>query len=304
MTSKTEFLLSTKGLANIPESESRNDFEFIVGNSHYRCPSLIADFLSPLLCRLHSVDETIRSFRISTKDNDSQFGDFVRLGRGFPFFVTDSNRSFLISVCAELENRELHKFLIVSSGGEVSSSNVVERMNSLERLGDDLDSEIAFVASHFFEISSSDLSSLSFLAFAEVAQHSDLKLASDDSLFELICERIPSDSRFFDVLQFVRFEFLSVANFSKFVDFVCKSFHCFTISHWASLRSRLLLPASPPLPKDRCSKPPHRDFGEARTSQVCTPSAVKWARGLPRQFLVISNLFITPYADCLPVLHS
>jgi hypothetical protein len=70
-------------------------------------------------------------------------------------------------------------------------------------LGYNLDSEIAFAASHFFEISSSDLSSLSFSAFAEVAQHSDLKLMSEDSLFDFVCERIPSDSRFFDILQFV-----------------------------------------------------------------------------------------------------
>jgi hypothetical protein len=145
--------------------------------------------------------------------------------------------------------------LVGSSGGEVSCSNVVERMNSLEHLGDDLDSEIAFAASHFFEISSSDLSSLSFSAFIEVARHSDLKLVSEDSLFELICQRIPSDSRFFDVLQFVQFEFLSVANFAKFFDFVCKSFNCFTISHWASFHLRLLLPLSLPLPNGRCSKP-------------------------------------------------
>jgi hypothetical protein len=62
MASKTEFVLSTRGLANIPESESRNDFDFVVGNSRYHCPSLIADFLSPLLCRLHLADETIKSF--------------------------------------------------------------------------------------------------------------------------------------------------------------------------------------------------------------------------------------------------
>jgi hypothetical protein len=94
MMSKTKLVLSAKGLAHIPESESRNDFEFIIGNSRYRCPSLIADFLSPLLCRLHSVDETGRSFRISTKDEYSQFSDFLNLGRGFPLFVNASNRSF------------------------------------------------------------------------------------------------------------------------------------------------------------------------------------------------------------------
>jgi hypothetical protein len=257
MASTIELILSTKGLAIIPESESRNDFEFLVGNSRYLCPSLIADFLSPLLCRLHSVDETLRSIRIATKDDHSQFGDFIHLGRGFPLVVTDANRSFLISVCAELENRELHKFVVVSSGSDISCSNVVERINSLEGFGCDVGAEICFAASHFFEISSSDLSSLSFSAFEEIARHADLKVSSEDSLFEFICEHISSNSQFFEVFQFVRFEFLSVANLTKFFDLVCGFFDRFTISHWASLRSRLLLPVAAifPLPSGRGSLP-------------------------------------------------
>jgi hypothetical protein len=200
MKSETEFVLSASGLANIPESESRNDFEFVVGNSRYRCSTLIADFLSPRLCRLHSIGETIRSFLISTKDDFSQFEDFLKLGRGFPLSITDSNRQFLVSICAELENREFQKFLFVSSGGDLSCLNVIARMNSLEGIYGDLSAEICFAASHFFEISSSDLSSLNHSAFIEVVGHTDLKLASEDSLFELICERISSDSHFFDVL--------------------------------------------------------------------------------------------------------
>jgi hypothetical protein len=85
------------------------------------------------------------------KDEDSQFGDFVHLGRGFPLIVTDQNRPFLISVCAELENRELHKFLVISSGGEVSCSKVIALMNSLNCLGCHLCSQVSFAPWHFFE---------------------------------------------------------------------------------------------------------------------------------------------------------
>jgi hypothetical protein len=118
----------------------------------------------------------------------------------------------------------------------------------LEEICEDLSSEIDFLALHFFEISSSDLSSLSHSALMEVVRHADLKVSGEDSLFEFIYERLSSDSRFFDVLQFVRFEFISAANFGKFFDLVCSLFDGFTISHWESLRSRLLLPVCPPPP--------------------------------------------------------
>jgi hypothetical protein len=82
-----KFVISASGLANIPQSESRNDFEFIVGNARYRCSLFVADFLSPLLCCLHSVDGTVSSIRISTKDSNSQFGEFLSLGRCSSLFV-------------------------------------------------------------------------------------------------------------------------------------------------------------------------------------------------------------------------
>jgi hypothetical protein len=71
-----KFIISASGLANIPQSESRNEFEFIVGNARYRCPSFVADFLSPLLCHVHAVDGTVPSIRISTKSPIHNSGNF------------------------------------------------------------------------------------------------------------------------------------------------------------------------------------------------------------------------------------
>jgi hypothetical protein len=74
------FALSANGLAHIPFKESRNDFEFIVGDAIYRCPSLIADFLFPRIASLHSIDHTMTSFVIETADHDHKFAEFLSLG--------------------------------------------------------------------------------------------------------------------------------------------------------------------------------------------------------------------------------
>jgi hypothetical protein len=44
--------LSVHGLANIPMIESGNDFEFVFAESDYRCPSIVAGFLSPKIADL------------------------------------------------------------------------------------------------------------------------------------------------------------------------------------------------------------------------------------------------------------
>jgi hypothetical protein len=56
--------LSTNGLSHIPIKESTIDFKFIVGDATYCCPSWIADFISPKIAVLHSIDNTVMSFRL------------------------------------------------------------------------------------------------------------------------------------------------------------------------------------------------------------------------------------------------
>jgi hypothetical protein len=131
----TQFILSARYLANIPASKSRNDFEFIIGDDHYFCSQFIADFLSPLICRLHSADEMVSSFRFSAKDNHSEFGQFLSLGRGSALMVTESNLLFLAAVCEELENLEFYQFLVQTVKSDVLCSNIVGQINSLERIG-------------------------------------------------------------------------------------------------------------------------------------------------------------------------
>jgi hypothetical protein len=103
------------------------------------------------------------------------------------------------------------------------------------------------------------LGSPSLCAFSEVAPHAGLKFACEDSLFELICGQIPSDSRFFGVLQFVRLDLHSVAKIVKSFGFVCTSFD------WTTVRTGYCSgEVSPLIPNRLCSKPPpdfpHRSF--------------------------------------------
>jgi hypothetical protein len=127
-----QFILSARGLANIPASESPNNFEFVAGDDHHFCSSFVADFLSPLIWRIHSADETASSLRISAKGDHSEFWQFLSLGRLSAVTVTGPNLLFLAVVCEELENLELCEFLVRTVKGDVSCSNVACRINSPE----------------------------------------------------------------------------------------------------------------------------------------------------------------------------
>jgi hypothetical protein len=85
-------------------------------------------------------------------------------------------------ICAELRSRELEKFIIATPPGGISIAGVVERLCLLEGNCEDISGEISFAASHFFELSSSDLSLLSFTALTAVIRDASLRLSSEDSL--------------------------------------------------------------------------------------------------------------------------
>jgi hypothetical protein len=99
--------ISSRGLRNLPTApgyDNRNDFDFIVNGRHFLCPSLVADFLSPRVARLHTIDSTHDTLTISTNDPDNNFPSFLALGQGGDLRFLSANRDFFLSICADLEN--------------------------------------------------------------------------------------------------------------------------------------------------------------------------------------------------------
>jgi hypothetical protein len=64
--------LSARGLADVAVRDSSDDFTFIVGDHRYRCSSSVAQFLSPRVSKLQSIDATI--------SDDPQVRSSLRVG--------------------------------------------------------------------------------------------------------------------------------------------------------------------------------------------------------------------------------
>jgi hypothetical protein len=134
------------------------------------------------------------------------------LSRGLSISVDSSNREFLVSLSCEIENRELgFRVMNVNAseyGREITRENVFARLFDLRRFDCDSDSdfnfgfsrEIAFVASHFHEMSNSELSSLSLPILSEILSLKELKIASEDQLHSIIWEFISRDCSHFSLL--------------------------------------------------------------------------------------------------------
>jgi hypothetical protein len=104
MKAKLEVRLTGNGMANIASSKAENDFEFIVGDRRYSCPWFVADFVSPVVGRLHSLDPSVNEFHVDIGDSEDHFRKFLSLGSGSNFEICESDFSKYRTICCESES--------------------------------------------------------------------------------------------------------------------------------------------------------------------------------------------------------
>jgi hypothetical protein len=96
--------LSARGLANVPVGDWSDDFTFIVGDHGYRCPSSVAQFLSPRVSKLHSIDVTISELRLEVEDRGGLFSSVLETAGGGSIAVDSTHRRTFEAICAALRN--------------------------------------------------------------------------------------------------------------------------------------------------------------------------------------------------------
>jgi hypothetical protein len=247
-----EIGLSAKGLGNLPRNVYEDDFAFLVGDRVYRCPSFVASFLSPRICRLQTNDPTIREFRIETPDPNEDFERILSLCSGCRLSISGCE-AFVHRVSVELWNREVYEEIHGKLSDALSIENVVDRIGFLFSIGADYAAEVEFSAKHFYELEMKDLP---FEVIMGIISDESLVLKDEDSLYWLIHDRYVQERQFFSLFEHVRFEYLSSECIESFMKLTNESsFDLMTLGIWRSVCGRLSFPISPASPAGRFAFP-------------------------------------------------
>jgi hypothetical protein len=222
-----------------------NDFEFIVGEAHYRCPWFVASFLSSRIASVLAIDNTICAFSIATKDPRNEFSQFLSFGRGERITIGHDNFSFYESLSDELLNEELSAVVYEGFMNDVTLDNVFERLERRHRLNFDISWEVKFIASHLYEIAASELKHLDLSILFMIFSSQELKIKSDDWLYKVIWDLVEDDRLRFSLVQFVEFEFVSPTSASRFLENAGTFLDLIDSSIWSSLGRRFVQPVSP-----------------------------------------------------------
>ena len=246
--------LSSVGMSRVSRLHE-NPFTFIVGEKEYRTTTPIAVFLSPRVSRLISIDAACETLCIDVDDRFGVFNLLLSLADGETLSVEenglDNRETFdvFVKLAHELENQELIAICgdIIDIDEPLSLANAVQQLTSHHSLSMSITEDVAFVASHLQEVSfdssyNSILEALGPDLSHVVLMSPSLCITDEDWLLDTILRCSGSEYRC--LISCVRFDFLSCAAMSRFIDnFSLAEINAPT---WTSLCARLLCPTVTP----------------------------------------------------------
>lgn len=214
---KVAFALPISGLKHINFDKYENDFTFYVGDQMFQCNKFIADFLSPRVSEMRNCDSTIDSFYIPSSkcSNPHLFKLLLSLAKGYSIIITQSDLKPLSLLFKELGNTEFLNFYL-SIIGPVDEKNVVHTIILKSEYNLPIETEISYLASHFYKVEKSNLDLLTSDQLYSIFSKKSLCVESEDWLFDFIFEKSNVDQSFNQLYEFIEFSALSCDKIMKF----------------------------------------------------------------------------------------
>jgi hypothetical protein len=218
------------------------DFTFYIGDKPYSCPRFFAEFLSPAVSACRATDPTITVFSADFKDGIDIFQRAVDLCKGKEIEVDQFTQERLMLLFHKLGNVAFYESIGETYwNGELTDDNICSRLRLRSGLNSDDSRELIYLASRFSLLPDAVLNELSVARLSQILSHPSLKLKTEDSLYDFIASRLDEHPDFFDLFEFLRFEFLTNAKFSEFLRCSQSHFDRLNPSIWNRLCQRLLI---------------------------------------------------------------
>lgn len=248
MSEQSKIQLNPTCILQVPLQTYCDDFTFLVNGNEFKTSRLISDLISPKISKLHLSDPTINQFIINTTKNGNFF-NILKLVNFNEINIIESEIPFFSEVIEILGNDSIN--FSYQKSVEVSVNNVISLLHQHEQFSifykKQLQSEIEFASSHFYEICQkereNELMTLSFDTLFKIFNNSKLKVNSEDQLLRFINRLYANDTKFCEMYQFVCFMNVTCEMINEFVNV----FNVFDITSeiWSKLSDRLRQKVTP-----------------------------------------------------------
>ena len=240
--SEDEFRLSSSSLLNAASETYPHNFYFNVNGKKYYCYSSYADFLSPLISKIHHEDPSVDHFDINLRDIDDCFPLVFRLMYGEEINPNPIQERFLYKIGEILENTELMNAFCHPSC-DISGTDAIRFLiHKSEELEEDERSQfISIIAQNMYLLTPSELKSFELSTLVQIFNNPKLTIFNEEKLLHTILELIKDKGDSYKVLlSAVGFQNLSPSSMKEFIQIINPTSD-FTPELWSSLSYGLTL---------------------------------------------------------------
>jgi hypothetical protein len=216
-----EFILTSKGLGRTIGFE-REEFVFVVGGREFKCSVFQAAFISGAVARYLVSDNTINRFEvnvsgISGEESGDAFEEIERLMKGESININENNYRNLRRLGKVLDNEELVKKCVEHELWKegISVSNCIDKVETKEEFGCEIEEEMKFIAKHFYEVDKAELKRLKKETLEAILSDEDLCLEDEESLVEFIASL---GEEYSTLYEYVECRFLSLEGIERFLE--------------------------------------------------------------------------------------
>lgn len=231
--------LNKEAILNIP-FQIYDEFSFIVNDKIYKTTKIVAELISPIICRYHQCDPTINNFTIATKE-EGDFNIILKLINFEEQTFPESQLPFISEVVEILGNDSIE---CKRKQPNLTKSNALQLLNEHLKFkffySKSIQNEINFISSHLYEIieeQENELNQLSIDVLMLILNNENLSLLKEDQLVNFINHLYFSDSKYSKLYDFVLFENVGTKAIEEFLNIY--DINDMTNEIWAAISRRL-----------------------------------------------------------------
>ena len=222
MDEKGQIQLKTACITKVP-FQTYDEFTFIVNNERFKTTRIIADLLSDKICRNHSNDPTLNEYIINTTSK-GDFSNFLNLINFEQNEIPESEFPFISEIINILEINSLN-ISITNFPTEITINNVFSFLLKHEKYdqiySENINKEIDFISSHFYEINESNIEEISKLRLStieKIISNKRLQLKDENQLLSIINRLYSKEIKYSILYEYVCFTNVGSESIAEFID--------------------------------------------------------------------------------------
>lgn len=197
--------------------EGEPDFTFVFNGVEFPCNRFHAAFLSPRISQIMKADALFSRFEITLPQyTPEQFTKIMDLLKNPVDFVGDD--AFLCDISRILENSEIYMLTEIYKKAPIHSNAIEGLKNRFFHNTPDFTKWRDFVAAHLCEFDRDAVMSLSPEILYDVLTSNDVKVLSEEWLWNLVMELSARDKAYEACIRQIKFQNLAEKELKKYID--------------------------------------------------------------------------------------